>query len=111
MGVVHMMKLESMVQYRDRGFTGHRFTISIDLTDPRDCNLKWYERTNHPYVDAPYWRGGEWHDLAAHANISEVFTPWSLHEGSAGRHVNYTRRSAGHKAQRPHARLLYRLFE
>jgi len=87
MGKVHMMKLAAMEQYREGPLTGHRFKITIDVTDPIDCTLSWYERTDHPYVDTEHWHAGEWHDLAVHADISNVFIPWSNHEASTGRHV------------------------
>lgn len=46
MGKVHMMKLAAMEQYKEGPLTGHRFKIAIDVTDPMDCTLSWYERTD-----------------------------------------------------------------
>jgi hypothetical protein len=56
----------------------------IELTDIDDCELKWFERTNLPYIDQGTWQPGVWKDMFSLADSSNVFRPWQNAEGKEG---------------------------
>lgn len=71
--------------YVEENHFGHRFTVRLTFGDQEvdECNLRWYERTNHPYVLPEQWQPGEWMDLVAEiGGGSDVFAPWVNREGN-----------------------------
>jgi len=63
--------------YNEDNRFGHKFTIRLtsDGYDFTDCNLRWYERTNKPYIDNQ--TEGEWIELVdAIGERSNVFVNW-----------------------------------
>lgn len=65
------------INYNKDNHFGHKFTIRLTSGeyDFTDCNLRWYERTNKPYIDNQ--TEGEWIDLVdAIGEGSDVFVNW-----------------------------------
>lgn len=72
--------------YGDNTHFGHDFTVRLtfDGHDVDTCNLRWYERTDKPYVIQERWNDGEWIDLIAELGEgSNVFTNWFNREEGA----------------------------
>jgi hypothetical protein len=68
-------------QYEEDNHFGHKFTVRLISGDDNfsECNLRWYERTNKPYL--PNQIEGEWIELVSEiGENSEVFTNWVYRE-------------------------------
>ena len=73
----------------DGNFLGHEFEVVIQVTNPSECQLRWYEKTDIPYLDERAqmifgrrevirrgMRAGIWNNMYELMPDSDVFKPW-----------------------------------
>jgi hypothetical protein len=76
MGHVNNMyiDLHSIHPIREGAFVGHTFDLVIELVDAANCQLRWYEKTDEPYVDSMMRQ--IWNNMTIIGEASPVFAPW-----------------------------------
>lgn len=71
-----VLPVDKLTERNRRRTIGHEFTVSIQLSDIRNCVLQWWEKTDQPYVEG--MPPGVWCDMFELHPRSEVFAPWNF---------------------------------
>lgn len=89
MGRIHRVFLDpnSVKKTNDGAFLGHEFTLVVQVDKPAECQLRWWERTDVPYIERKVnyleryveqegMIPNVWANMTNICPESEIFRPW-----------------------------------